>query len=156
MVTSPCDMQSRHRSILQVSNGDRRYLQHSIMMNVTWQRFDQSEKPLIVGHTTTLTVACETQDHTTDCCGYHNSQLWLHILTAELRSTKINSAFCLPQKGKISINFHTWWVCNFCIFMAFSALTLWLGGRKGIRPVKKLSGGVLAWLSVWSEVQTCI
>jgi len=31
-----------------------------------------------------------------------------------------------------------------------------LGGRKGIRPVKKLSGGVLAWLSVWSEVQTCI
>ena len=32
----------------------------------------------------------------------------------------------------------------------------WLGGRNGIRPVKKLSGGVLAWLSVWSDVQTCI
>ena len=32
----------------------------------------------------------------------------------------------------------------------------WLGGRKGLRSVKKLSGGVLAWLSVWSEVQTCI
>ena len=32
----------------------------------------------------------------------------------------------------------------------------WLGGRKGIQPVKKLSGGVLTWLSVWSEVQTCI
>ena len=32
----------------------------------------------------------------------------------------------------------------------------WLGDRKGIRPVKKLSGGVLAWLSVWIEVQTCI
>ena len=31
-----------------------------------------------------------------------------------------------------------------------------LGGRKGIRPVKKLSGGLLAWLYVWSEVQTCI
>jgi len=28
-----------------------------------------------------------------------------------------------------------------------------LGGRKAC---KKLSGGVLAWLSVWSEVQTCI
>jgi len=27
-----------------------------------------------------------------------------------------------------------------------------LGGRKGIRPAKKLSGGVLAWLSVCSEV----
>ena len=32
----------------------------------------------------------------------------------------------------------------------------WLVGRKGIRPVKKLTAGVLAWLSVWSEVQTCI
>jgi len=27
-----------------------------------------------------------------------------------------------------------------------------LGGRNGIWPVKKLSGGVLAWLYVWSEV----
>jgi len=31
---------------------------------------------------------------------------------------------------------------------------LLVGGRKGIRPVKKLSGGVLAWLSIWSEVLT--
>jgi len=27
-----------------------------------------------------------------------------------------------------------------------------LGGRKGIRPVKNLSGGVLAWLSVWGQI----
>ena len=32
----------------------------------------------------------------------------------------------------------------------------WLGGRKGIRPVKSSSGGVLVWLSVRSEVETCI
>jgi len=39
---------------------------------------------------------------------------------------------------------------------AFSALTL-LVGRQGGHPVcKKLSGGVLEWLSVWSELQTCI
>jgi len=31
----------------------------------------------------------------------------------------------------------------------------WLGGRKGIPPAKK-SDWVLAWLSVWSEVQDCI
>ena len=31
----------------------------------------------------------------------------------------------------------------------------WLGSRKGIRPVKKMSSEVLAWLSVWSKVQTC-
>jgi len=38
---------------------------------------------------------------------------------------------------------------------AFSALTLLVGRQKGqFRPVKsKLSGAVLAWLSVWSEVQ---
>jgi len=38
----------------------------------------------------------------------------------------------------------------------FSALTLLVGRQEGIRPVKKWSGGVLAWLSVWSELQTCI
>jgi len=32
----------------------------------------------------------------------------------------------------------------------------WFGNRKGYPGGKKLSGGVLAWLSVWSEVQTCI
>ena len=35
-------------------------------------------------------------------------------------------------------------------------LRCWLGGRKGIQPVKNLSGEVQAWLSVWSEVQTCM
>ena len=35
-------------------------------------------------------------------------------------------------------------------------LRCWLGGRKGIRPVKKLNGGVLAWLSIWSNVRACI
>jgi len=44
----------------------------------------------------------------------------------------------------------------FSVLIAFSALTLLVGQWKGIWPVKKLSGGVLAWLSLWSEVQTCI
>ena len=40
-----------------------------------------------------------------------------------------------------------------CLYHVPSVLwRCWLGGRKGIWPVKKLSGGVLAWLSVWSEV----
>ena len=37
----------------------------------------------------------------------------------------------------------------------FSALTLLVGRQEGHLACKKLSGGVLAWLSVWSEVQTC-
>jgi len=39
---------------------------------------------------------------------------------------------------------------------AFSALTLLVGRQEGHPACKKLSSGVLAWLSVWSEVQTCI
>jgi len=39
---------------------------------------------------------------------------------------------------------------------AFSTLMLLVGRQEGHPACKKLSGGVLAWLSVWSEVQTCI
>ena len=42
---------------------------------------------------------------------------------------------------------------NFCLLCA---LTLLVGRQEGHPACKKLSGGVLAWLSVWSEVQTCI
>jgi len=37
---------------------------------------------------------------------------------------------------------------------AFSALTLLVGRQEWHPACKKLSGGVLAWLSIWSEVQT--
>ena len=52
----------------------------------------------------------------------------------------------------------TFSLAAFSTFLTFLPSVLrrcWLGGRKGIRPVKTC-GGVLAWLSVWSEVQTCI
>jgi len=39
---------------------------------------------------------------------------------------------------------------------AFSALTLLVGQQEGHPACKKLSGGVLAWLFVWSDVQICI
>jgi len=39
---------------------------------------------------------------------------------------------------------------------AFSALTLLVGRQEGHPACKKLSGEVLVWLSVWSEVHTCI
>ena len=39
---------------------------------------------------------------------------------------------------------------------AFSASTLLVGRQEGHPACKKLSGGVLARLSVWSEMQTCI
>jgi len=42
-------------------------------------------------------------------------------------------------------------ICRYpVIFVAFSALTLLVGWQEGHLACKKLSGGVLAWLSVWS------
>ena len=40
--------------------------------------------------------------------------------------------------------------------LSVGPLTLLVGRPEGHPACKKLSGGVLAWLSVWSEVQTCI
>jgi len=57
------------------------------------------------------------------------------------------------------INFYIARPTHCFIFMytcAFSALTLLVGRQEGHPACKKLSGGVLARLSVWSEVQTCI
>jgi len=42
------------------------------------------------------------------------------------------------------------------LYLAFNALTLLVGRHEGHPGCKKLSGGVLARLSVWSKVQTCI
>jgi len=51
------------------------------------------------------------------------------------------------------------WYISFYVLslhLAFSALTLLVGRQEEHPACKKLSGGVLVWLSVWSEVQTCI
>ena len=55
------------------------------------------------------------------------------------------------------------WLCHFAFMYmwyvlksAFSALTLLVGRREEHPACKKLSGVVLSWLSVWSEVQTSI
>jgi len=40
--------------------------------------------------------------------------------------------------------------------ISFSALMLLVGRQEGHPVSKKLNGGVLAWLSVCNEMQTCI
>jgi len=41
-------------------------------------------------------------------------------------------------------------------YRAFSALTLLVGRQEGHPACKKMSSGVLVWLSGWSEMHTCI
>jgi len=52
----------------------------------------------------------------------------------------------VPEKGPLNVC--VWLLC-------FSALMLLVGRQEGHPACKKLSGGVLAWLSVWNKVQTC-
>ena len=49
-----------------------------------------------------------------------------------------------------------WLECPSSYPNPFSALTLLAGRQEGHPACKKLSGGLVGWLSVWSEVQTCI
>jgi len=57
---------------------------------------------------------------------------------------------CTSASSKVTMH------CFTAIVVAFSALTLLVGQQEGHPACKKQSGRVLAWLSVWSEVQTCI
>ena len=46
--------------------------------------------------------------------------------------------------------------CHYHQFIVISALMLLVGWQKGHPACKKLNVGVLAWLSVWGEVQICM
>ena len=80
--------------------------------------------------------------------GQTNGWLFHRIWSAYYasKSTSIRSAcICL---------IYNIYLCTWTI--AFSALTLLYRWQEGHPSCKRLSGGVLAWLSAWSEVQTCI
>ena len=53
-------------------------------------------------------------------------------------------------------NFRTSGDFYYTVHREVSALTLLVGRQEGHPACKKLSGGLLAWLSAWSKVQTCI
>ena len=62
----------------------------------------------------------------------------------------------LPERLEhlsVIVDFNIW--LHISIIIAFSALTLLVGQQEGY-PACKKNGGVLALLSVWSEVQTCM
>ena len=66
----------------------------------------------------------------------------------------------LTIKGKLSTNddvdYDAVIFCFIKIPSAFSALMLLVGRQEGHLACKRLRGGVLAWLSIWSKMQTCI
>ena len=93
-------------------------------------------KPALVEHSETL--ACSLPEYT-------------------FKPSKTNTVKKTLQKTWNSDNFKSitsyMKTSRFPLMISFEGLV----GRQEEHPAsKKLSGGVLAWLSVWSEVQTCI
>ena len=82
---------------------------------------------------------------------------WCHCYSLSLASVKsrlvlpfwYRFTWVVPEKGPLN-------GCVCGVSCSFSALTLLVGRQEGHLACKKLSDGVLGWLSVWSEVQTCI
>jgi len=74
----------------------------------------------------------------------------MSILSADWRSSTFLQQSAMPRSDS-----SCWWILTSSL-LAFSALTLLVVRQEGHPACKKPSGGVLAWLSVWSEVQTCI
>jgi len=63
--------------------------------------------------------------------------------------------------SQCTVSQHAVWVWLSLSLLTFAELSYKLnlhvfGWQEGHPACKKLSGGVLVWLSVWSKVQTCI
>ena len=70
-------------------------------------------------------------------------------------------SLCTVVAFDVDAGFREYCIVGIIVFLpcdanAFSALTLLVGWQEGHPACKKLTGGVLAWLSFSSEVQTCI
>ena len=74
--------------------------------------------------------------------GIHNVGSW--SFQVQLSKTFVSQKPCCV----FCRNLYSWNLTN--------ALMLLVGRQEGHLACKKLSSGVLAWLSVWSEVQTCL
>jgi len=81
---------------------------------------------------------------------------WLRIVIDRLCAKSAQYSFSFLWGRIVSYC----WINFVCIyvraFSAFSALTLLVGWQEGHPACNELSGEVLAMLSVWSEVQTCM
>jgi len=102
-------------------------------------------------------------DATVTYSQYHRTMVgqneWLVLSIWHLFSQAPNCPLCSCTLDYCSSVMHAqhWTYYVYCeMYCAFSTLTLLVGWQEGHLACKKLSGGVLAWLFVWSEVQTCI
>jgi len=66
--------------------------------------------------------------------------------------------FTVNKQGDHStdqIKFPDFSITSLVVLATFSALTLLVWRQEGHPACKKLSGGMLAWLCIWGEMQIC-
>ena len=86
---------------------------------------------------------------------------WLHLHSLPFLEVQASesqckgSIWCWVNKGR-SWTRITRQLLGSVFWVSFSALMLLVGWQEGYLACKKLSGGMLVWLSVWSKVRTCI
>jgi len=88
----------------------------------------------------------ETVDVVPHCCLWPSIPVFTIFQYTAVFPLVLRTLLIGHQEEPVKIE---WWGVG-----AFSALTLLVGRQEGHPSCKKLRGGVLAWLSVWSEVQT--
>jgi len=95
-----------------------------------------------VSESSTLTTQLPSLGYTCIKFGYCQLEvlvvIWYRLTWIVLEEGPLNGGVCVC-------------VCSVDI-VAFSALTLLVGWQEGHPACKKLSGGILEWLSVWSEM----
>ena len=90
---------------------------------------------------------CCNRTHWKQWCHWHYQLIWAFMHS-------VNGIIIFSE---FDYSGHTL-LCAWCVWLFVPPVLwhCWLGDRKGIWPVKKVSGGMLAWFSVCSEVQTCM
>jgi len=82
------------------------------------------------------------------------SKTWIDVSGSSAKDVRAHRV-CVVDMCHVRTTFSTI-IWSLLYLFAFSALTLLVGRQEGHPACKNLSGGVLPWFSVWSEVQTCI
>jgi len=88
-------------------------------------------------------------------------------VTRQRRSSDLNPGPSAPESSTLTTQLpsqhlhNTNWPSSVIQLLVFrrlqcTALTLLVARQEGHPACKKLNGGVLVWLSVWSKVQTCM
>ena len=122
--------------------------------NVLKQEIQQFRNPVFIFlQTKLLFTHCLYWLITILSCPVSQTLDWhLFFISLDVMQTLTVSYWCC-----LSLNIYLLVLVHISVFfLTFSALMLLVGWQEGHPVCKKLSGGVLAWLSVWSKVHTCI